>query len=134
MHYSGPREPTEAKKLKSANNRPEVVRQKIKKELDPKRVGGPYNTRPIPNLRISPIGFVEKKNSNEFMLIHHLSYPNGGYVNDSIDPALTSVQYTSFDEAVNMIQDFGKGCMLGKSDIKSAFRLLPVNPLRILSC
>ena len=28
-----------------------------------------------------------------------------------------------------MIQDLGPGCLLGKSDIKSAFRLLPVSPL-----
>ena len=129
LHYSGPRGPTESNNLKSAKHRPDVVRQKIKKELDANRVGGPYKVRPIPNLRISPIGLVEKKNSNDFRLIHHLSYPHGGSVNDFIDPALTSVQYTSFDEAVHMIQDFGKGCMLGKSDIKSAFRLLPVDPM-----
>ena len=28
-----------------------------------------------------------------------------------------------------MVQDLGRGCLLGKSDIKSAFRLLPVSVL-----
>ena len=32
----------------------------------------------------------------------------------------------NFDDAVQMVQRLGKGCMLGKADIKSAFRLLPV--------
>ena len=28
-----------------------------------------------------------------------------------------------------MIEDLGRGCLLGKSDIKSAFRLLPVSAM-----
>ena len=36
--------------------------------------------------------------------------------------------YTSFDEAIFMIQDLGKNCFLFKMDIKSAFRLLPIHP------
>lgn len=38
------------------------------------------------------------------------------------------MQYTSFDEAIHMIQDMGKGCLMAKSDVKSAFRLLPIAP------
>ena len=30
--------------------------------------------------------------------------------------------------AVHMVQDLGQGCLLGKSEVKSAFRLLPVAP------
>ena len=61
-------------------------------------------------------------------MIHHLSYPHGESVNDYIDPQLCSVQYTSFDEAVKLIQDLGRHCKLFKVDIKSAFRLIPVKP------
>ena len=130
LMYEGPREPTDAKNLKSALDRPEIVRAKIKKELQASRVAGPFKTRPIPSLRISPLGLVPKKSDKEdFRLIHHLSYPAGQSLNDYIDPANCAVQYTSFDEAVKLVQDLGHKCELFKMDIKNAFRLLPVNPL-----
>lgn len=128
LHYSGPRLPTESKNLKGVFDHPEVVRQKLRTELDLGRIGGPFTNRPISTLRVSPIGLVPKKTPGEFRLIHHLSFPEGGSVNDFIDPDLCSVQYTSFDEAVHMVQDRGQGCLMGKADIKSAFRLLPVSP------
>lgn len=129
LYYSGKREPTNAKNLKSAELHPDLVRQKIQMEVEAGRVAGPFANRPLPNLRISPLGLVPKKEPGQFRLIHHLSYPCGNSLNDFIDPDLCSVQYTSFDEAVHMIQDLGRGCLLGKSDIKSAFRLLPVSPM-----
>ena len=129
LYYTGVRVPTDATNLKSANKRPDVVRQKIQSEIDAGRVAGPFDQRPIPTLRVSPLGLVPKKEQGEFRLIHHLSYPPGNSLNDFIDPKLCSVQYTSFDEAIHMVQDLGRGCLLGKSDIKSAFRLLRVSPL-----
>ena len=126
LHYSGLHLPSDSKNLKSALQQPDIVRQKIQTEIAAGRVAGPFLHRPISTLRISPLGLVPKKEPNQFRLIHHLSYPLGKSLNDFIDPKLCSVQYTSFDEAVHMIQDLGQGCLLGKSDVKSAFRLLPV--------
>ena len=127
LYYTGPRHPRDAHNLKSVRDRPEVVRQKIMKEVEAGRVAGPFDTRPLPALRVSPLGLVPKKELGEYRLIHHLSYPPGKSLNDFIDPKLCSVQYTQFDAAINMVHDLGKGCLLGKSDIKSAFRLLPVS-------
>ncbi len=79
-------------------------------------------------MRISPLGLVPKKQPNEFRLIHHLSYPAGQSLNDYIDPELCSVQYTTFDDAVKMVQDLGPNALLGKTDVKSAFRLPRVSP------
>ena len=96
-----------------------VVREKIYKELRASRIAGPFETRPIPTLRVSPLGLVPKKSDKvEFRLIHHLSYPAGQSLNDFIDPANCSVQYTSFDEAVKLVQDLGHRCELFKMDIK----------------
>ena len=61
------------------------------------RIAGPFANRPLPTLRVLPIGLVPKKDSNDFRLIHHLSYPFGSSVNDFIDSKHCSVQYTSFD-------------------------------------
>ena len=61
-------------------------------------------------------------------MIHHLSYPEGESANDYIDLTICSIQYTKFDEAVKMIQNLGEGILLGKADVKNAFRLMIISP------
>lgn len=128
LHFNGPRIPCEARNLKSARENIFICREKIQKEIEAGRVCGPFTIPPISTLRVSPIGLVPKKCSNDFRLIHHLSYPEGMSVNDHIPQNLCSVDYTRFDEAVQMVQGLGRGCLMAKTDIKSAFRLLPVHP------
>lgn len=105
-----------------------VVRQKISKEVQAGRVVGPFASLPLPNLQVSPLGLVPKKVPGEFRLIHHLSFPEGSSVNDRIPAELCSVRYTSVDQAVSMVRSCGKGALMAKADIESAFRLLPVHP------
>ncbi len=109
-----------------------IARQKIKKEIDYGRVKGPFSHPPMLNFRVSPLGMVPKKLivgfPQEYRLIHNLSYPAGTSVNDNIDRDLCTVKYASFDDAAIMVQAAGPNCELAKSDIKSAFRLLPVHP------
>ncbi|XP_040273667.1 uncharacterized protein LOC120989530 [Bufo bufo] len=83
---------------------------------------------PLPDLWVSPLGLVPTKEPNKIRLIHHLSYPAGGSVNDGIADELCSVSYTSFDAAVRWVQRFGQGALLAKMDIEAAFRLLPIHP------
>ena len=118
MYYSGPRASRESRNLKSALARPDIVQEKKNKEVLAGRVAGPFTAKPFKNLIVSPIGLVPKKTPNEYRLIHHLSFPPGESVNDYIVPKLTSVQYTSFDAAVDMIQELGKNCKLFKMDLK----------------
>lgn len=59
---------------------------------------------------------------------HKLGLPIGNSVNDFIDPALCSVSYASFDDAITMISSLGKATLLCKIDLSSAFRLLPIHP------
>jgi hypothetical protein len=91
------------------------------------RIAGPFQNRPISNLRCSPIGVVPKK-TGCWRLITHLSYPPSNSVNDYIDEQHTAVHYSSFDNAVSIVKKLGKGALIGKKDIKSAFRLLPCYP------
>lgn len=98
------------------------------KEIAACRVAGPFVSPPFTNFRISPLGLIPKKEPNSFRLIHHLSYPKGNSLNYEIDTALSSVSYASFDDAINLIKKFDIGALLAKSDIKSAFRLLPIAP------
>ena len=131
LYYTGVRVPTDATNLKSANKRPDVVRQKIQSEIDAGRVAGPFDQHPIPTLRVSPLGLVPKKEQGEFRLIHHLSYPPGNSLNDFIDPKLCSVQYTSFDEAIHMVQDLGVAVYWGNPTLNQLFVFSEFPPLTL---
>lgn len=71
------------------------MRKKLFKEVSLGRMA--FGLPPLPNLVVSLLGVVPKKEANMFRLIHHLSYPRGGSVKDSIDPDLCTVSYTSFE-------------------------------------
>ena len=83
---------------------------------------------PFHPFRVSPLGLVPKKSPGEFRLIHHLSFPRGYSVNDGIGPEDTSVHYATVAEAIRLIKSNGKGCFLAKTDIKNAFRIIPIRP------
>lgn len=114
--------------LKSVRMRPEVVTEKLGREVALGRMAGPFGSIPVPGLRVSPLGLVPKKEPGKFRLIHHLSYPAGSSVNDGIDSELCKVVYTSFDSALAWVRRYGRGALLAKTDIEAAFRLLPVHP------
>lgn len=119
--------------LKSALEQPDVVRKKIDKELSLARIIGPFDTPPdAPNYRISPLGVVPKKVPGEYRMIHHLSYPHGDSVNDSIPPENSKVQYASIQDAISFIKrnqsEVTGPLWLGKMDVESAFRLIPIHP------
>lgn len=83
---------------------------------------GPFQLPPFHNFRISPLGIVPKLESNEFRIIHHLSFPKGDSLIDELDDALCSVSYSAFEDAGGKLRLFGPGALLAKS----AFRLLPI--------
>ncbi|XP_077977132.1 uncharacterized protein LOC144432735 [Glandiceps talaboti] len=118
----------QASNLKSALANPEIVQKKLQKELEAGRLAGPFLSPPFPVFRVSPLGVVPKKDPNEFRLIHHLSYPAGSSVNDGIPHKFASVQYATVDRAIEIIKTLGRGCFLAKTDIRSAFRIIPVSP------
>ena len=109
-----------------AYKHPEIISEKKSKELLEGRVAGPFSSQPFNEFIVSPIGLVPKKDPGEYRMIHHLSYLEGESVNDYIDPSMTSVQYTRFDKAVELIQRLGKNCFLFKMDIKNAFKIIPI--------
>ena len=115
--------------LKSCTQFPLVIEAKLATEIKSGRVKGPFSAPPLPNLQVSPIGLVPKKTPNQYRLIHHLSYPKGKSVNDFIDHNFSTVHYASFDDAVAAVLLLGKGCLMAKTDIDNAFRLVPIHPL-----
>ena len=47
-------------------------------------------------------------------------------INDHIPDTFCTVQYATLDDAVKIIVSLGKGCLLAKTDVESAFRVVPV--------
>ena len=128
VSFMGERCAFESPNLKSALSQPDIVTSKINKERAAGRIVGPFNSPPFPLFRCSPLGIVPKKDPSEFRLIHHLSYPRGSSVNDCIPAEFSSVHYASIKDAISIIKKTGAGCFMAKTDVKSAFRIMPIHP------
>ena len=109
---------------------PEIVSENLTKEVSLGREAAPFSTPPFPNLQVSPIGLAPKKHSTKFRAIFHLSFPKSGVtsINYSISKEDHSLQYITIDNAIERILHHGRGCFLAKTDIESAFRLIPLKP------
>lgn len=92
------------------------------------RTAGPFREPPFPNFRTSPIALIPKKAAGEFRLIQNLSAPQGNSVNTYIPQDKATVQYQTLQDAIKLLQKIGRGTLMVKTDIESAFRLIPVHP------
>lgn len=126
----GPRAPRFSRNLPTALEQPSVVTANLMKEVALGRVAGPFPTPRFPNFQVSPIGLVPKKHSEKFRTIFHLSFPKSGAtsINYFIPKGDYSLQYITIDNAIEGILRFGQGSYLAKTDIESAFRLIPLSP------
>jgi hypothetical protein len=112
--------------LRSAYDHPEVIDDYLETECSAGRIKGPFSRHEVPLLHCSPIGCILKKDLVSFRIIHHLSDPPGSSINDFIDKQQYSLAYATVDNAIEIIQELGQGCFLTKTDIASAFRIIPV--------
>ena len=128
LHFQGPQEGLCSNNLVSASEHASIVDQKLAKEIQAGRIIRPFEKPPLHNLKVSPLGVTPKKVQSEYRMIHHLSFPFGGPVNDFIPPEFCSVQYATVDDAVQIIKLLGRGCALAKTDVRRAFRIIPVHP------
>ena len=107
LGYEGPRRSRDSHCLISALQHPTIIKEKLAREIALGRIASPFPHWPLPNLQCSQIGLVPKHEPNSFWLIHHLSFPEGGSINDFIDRAQCQVHYASFDKAVSMSGPWG---------------------------
>ena len=111
---------------------------KIIKEVRLKRVAGPFSRPPFKHYIQSPVGLVPKA-GGQTRLIFHLSYNFGqegeSSVNAHTPEDLCKVKYLDLDHAVFTSLEWGNHAKMlkyVKTDVKSAFRLLPLLP-RVIS-
>ena len=93
--------------LKSPIEQLQAVWNKLRKETEAGRIRGPFRCPPFPNLVCSPLGIVPQKDSSEFRLILHLSFPFGNSVNDFILVENCLVCYASIFDAIAVIKIWG---------------------------
>ena len=49
-------------------------------------------------------------------------------MNDGVEPELCSLTYTTVDQVAEIATNLGRGALLAKVDVESAYRLVPVHP------
>ena len=79
-------------------------------------------------IQVSRFGVIPKPSQpGKWRLILDLSSPEGGSVNDGIDPALCSMSFATVDSAVSRILQLGRNALLAKVDVEHAYRNVPVH-------
>ena len=149
--YDGPKlRQSRAKNLPISVGSHTELWNKIIKEVKTGRVAGPFDEIPYQNFIQSPIGLVPKAGGKS-RLIFHLSYDFGDKsqqksLNYHTPEELTSVKYNDLDTAVKnclLVKSEQKQLLgnqtkvafeeepihLGKTDVQSAFRLVPLSIL-----
>ena len=112
----------------SANYHPGIVNDYITAELSANRIEGPHTKIPFPTFQTSPLGVVPKKTHGDFRIIHDLSVPESLSINQGIPRTATHVQYASIEDAVRLVKASDVGSFMAKTDIKKAYRIIPIKP------
>jgi hypothetical protein len=125
--HMGPRIPSRTHNHSSALQDPSAIQKDIDSDLQMERL------HLLPTLKsnhfCSPLGLVPKINNGTqtgWRRIFDLSYPAGTSVNDGINPIFGELHYETFDAALREIAKLGRGTLMLKRDLKSAFRHIPV--------
>ena len=116
--------------MPSATQHPTVVTNYLREELSRGRMLGPFpSLHGLPPLHINRYGVIPKgHDTGKWRLITDLSFPHGKSVNHGIDRSLCSLSYATVDDIAAVLAQLGRGALLGKVDIESAYRLIPVHP------
>ena len=122
--YRGPSLTHRSTNHYSALVAPEILSSDLQKQLDHDRLVKVDPATDAPFV-CSPLGLVPKHDGG-WRRIHDLSFPPGNSVNDGIPQEWGSLEYTTFDEAVDALLRQGSGAVLVKRDLKDAFRHVPV--------
>ena len=118
----------------SAEEHPQVVDEYIATEMALPRLVSLVRIDTLGDQRAdrvhcSPFGVIPKKGKpNWWRLIVNLSAPDGGSVNDFIARDQVSISYMSVDDMMAEVLKRGRGALLGKIDIKQAYRNIHVHP------
>ena len=106
-----------------------ALREPPEEERELGRIIGLLEPALAQKVHTSPFGVIPKRHSpGKWRLILDLSNPSGSSINDGINPELCSLSFISVNDVARVVGILGRGTMLAKTDIKSAYRIIPVHP------
>ena len=116
-----------SQKLKSAkNNKPSAIQHA---SVIDAYLANEVSLGRVPNLQISSFGVIPKKGQpGKWRLIVDLSSPWGASVNDGISADEFTLHYITVDQIICSVSRLGKGALMAKFDVESAYRNVPVHP------
>ena len=107
----------------------EIIEEYLTNEIKEGRILDLFLPHTIPHIHINRFGVIPKRHQpGKWQLITDLSFPEGNSVNDAISAAACTLQYISVDQVALQAMQLGKGALLAKTDIKAAYRIVPVAP------
>ena len=128
LGFEGPDCATYGQNRATITDNLDIAHEKISQEIALNRIAGPFDSPPFVNFKISPLALRPKKEPHKYRLLHNLSAPYDiTSVNFNIPDSHSTVSYESISSAIKIIQDTPHA-FLAKSDIKDAFRLIPLHP------
>ena len=111
----------------SYTKQPSIIDEYFAKEVSLGWDFGPTAIPPIERLQVSRFGVIPKKDGG-WRLILDLSFPFEHSVNDGINKEEFTLTYSKVSDAISLIIKAGRGALMGKVDIKSAYHIIPVHP------
>ena len=113
--------------MPSAQDRPRVIDDYLAEECSLGRVVGPLDPSMVPQVHTNRFGVIPKGTSGRWRLIVDMSFPPGSSVNNGISEVKCSLSYVGVQEAARGIVTRGRGTLMAKVDVKSAYRHIPVH-------
>ena len=114
--------------MPSTREHPRNITEYLAEECSLGRVIGPLDPNQFPQVHVSRFGLIPKGSTGKWRLIVDLSSPQGLSVNDGVDEVLSTLTYVVIEDAMRGISARGRGSIMAKVDIKSAYRNVPVHP------
>ncbi len=115
--------------MPSVRLNPQVVWDKVQKEVAAGRVCGPFEKAPFEHFYSSPLGLVPNAGQiGKFRLIFNLSAGDPISINGGTTWRYHSMEYNDLDKAVQLTQKLGVNAKLGKSDLEAVIRQVPIHP------
>ena len=107
----------------------EVVAAYTKEEVSMGRLAGPLPQEMAARVHTSPMRVIPKGHiPGKWCLMVDLSNSAGSSIDDGINQSWCSLSYISVYNVTKIIARMGRGTLLGKLDIKNAYRIVPVHP------
>ena len=119
---------TSRRNMASALEQPQVFWDCLATECSEGRVLGTLDLSALPQVHTSQFGVIPKGKTGKWHLIVDMSSPEGRSVNNGIPDSFCSLSYVTVWDAAQAVAAKGRGALMAKVDVKSAYRNVPIHP------